>query len=271
MIVCGLSAVKVGAMGPPNRATSMRSLTEVFCRRGLRYPKVCGPLCFAGIELSNLERGARNVRLLLPWRCGEDRTARAFRAPRRSSLSLAGSAPIDDQPLDDLRHEDDGTQLSQLLGEVPPGVERRISIGYLVNPTIDNIDLQAALLSPRRASSAQTWSPWSRSPRRSCRIPRRTIMGTRRRRARHRARTQFKDMVAPVIVVVLPLPGHTKFVTGSAHLDGRDFIPDDDGDDPLRVRPRAGWWDPRAPSRRDAGAAIVARQSNRRSKTIRGS
>ena len=157
---------------------------------------------------------------------------------------LAGSARIDDQPLDEVRGET--TLLAAAgadIGEVPPGVERRISIGYLVNPTIDNgatIDLQAALLSHETGvigSNVVTLvaksTPILQNPA--------TIVAIEALRApepgedvRVTARVHNSGQsAARDIVVVLPVPDRTKFVTGSARIDGRDFIPDDDGDDPF--------------------------------------
>src|SRR3978361_937338 len=63
---------------------------------------------------------------------------------------VGGSARVDDRPLDDARGE---TSLlapnGADVGEVPPGVERRIALAYVVAPTIENgavIELQAALV-----------------------------------------------------------------------------------------------------------------------------
>ncbi|HTD33823.1 MAG TPA: hypothetical protein VK665_09205, partial [Candidatus Elarobacter sp.] len=61
---------------------------------------------------------------------------------------VPGSARVDDRPLDDARGE---TSLlapnGADVGEVPPGVERRIGIAYVVAPTIENgavLEVQAA-------------------------------------------------------------------------------------------------------------------------------
>jgi len=155
-----------------------------------------------------------------------------------------GSARIDDQPLEEVRGE---TALLAAagadIGEVPPGVERRISIGYLVNATIDNgatIDLQAALLSHETGvigSNVVTLvaksTPILQNPATIIAIdavrtpePGEDVRITAR--VHNSGQSAARD-----IVVVLPVPDRTRFVTGSVRVDGRDFIPDDDGDDPF--------------------------------------
>jgi len=157
---------------------------------------------------------------------------------------LAGSARIDDQALEEVRGET--TLLASAgadIGEVPPGVERRITIGYLVNTTIDNgaaIELQAALLSHETGvigSNVVTLvaksTPILQNPA--------TIVALEPIRSpepgedvRITARVHNSGQsAARDVVVVLPVPDRTKFVVGSARVDGRDFIPDDDGDDPF--------------------------------------
>ena len=64
---------------------------------------------------------------------------------------LPGSARIDDVAIEEMRGETSLLATNGAdIGEVPPGVERRIAISYLVAPTIENgamITLQAALAS----------------------------------------------------------------------------------------------------------------------------
>ena len=64
---------------------------------------------------------------------------------------VSGSARVDDRALDDVRGETSLlTPNGADVGEVPPGVERRIALAYVVAPTIENgaqLDLQAALAS----------------------------------------------------------------------------------------------------------------------------
>jgi uncharacterized repeat protein (TIGR01451 family) len=157
---------------------------------------------------------------------------------------LAGSARIDDQPLEEVRGE---TALLAAagadIGEVPPGVERRISIGYLVNAMIDNgatIDLQAALLSHETGvigSNVVTLfaksTPILQNPATIVAIEAiRTPEPGEEVRVTARVHNSGQS-AARDIVVVLPVPDRTTFVTGSARIDGRDFSPDDDGDDPF--------------------------------------
>ena len=155
-----------------------------------------------------------------------------------------GSARIDDQAIEEVRGE---TALLAAagadIGEVPPGVERRISIGYLVNATIDNgatIDLQAALLSHETGvigSNVVTLvaksTPILQNPATIIAIdairtpePGEDVRITAR--VHNSGQSAARD-----VVVVLPVPDRTRFVTGSVRVDGRDFIPDDDGDDPF--------------------------------------
>jgi uncharacterized repeat protein (TIGR01451 family) len=157
---------------------------------------------------------------------------------------LAGSGRIDDQPLDEVRGE---TALLAAagadIGEVPPGVERRITIGYLVNATIDNgatINLQAALLAHETGiigsnvvSLVAKSTPILQNPATIVAIeairtpePGEDVRVTAR--VHNSGQSAARD-----VVVVLPVPDRTQFVAGSVRVDGREFVLEDDGDDPF--------------------------------------
>ncbi|HWT06067.1 MAG TPA: hypothetical protein VN224_09955, partial [Xanthomonadales bacterium] len=157
---------------------------------------------------------------------------------------VPGSARVDDRALDDIRGE---TSLlspnGSDVGEVPPGVERRIALAYVVAPTIENgaaLDLQAALASNETdvigsnvvrlvASSApQLENPDTVASLEAVRVaePGEEIVATARVRNSGHA-------TAHDVVVVLPVPDRTAYIGGSARIDGREVAIDERGGDPF--------------------------------------
>ena len=157
---------------------------------------------------------------------------------------VPGSARVDDRPLDDVRGE---TSLlapnGADVGEVPPGVERRISLAYVVAPTIENgatLDLQAALASNETevigsnvarlvaASAPQLENPETIAALEAVRVaePGEEIhVAARVHNSGH--------ATAHDVVVVLPVPDRTAYVGGSAKIDGREAAIDERGGDPF--------------------------------------
>jgi uncharacterized repeat protein (TIGR01451 family) len=157
---------------------------------------------------------------------------------------VPGSARVDDRPLDDARGE---TSLlapnGADVGEVPPGIERRISLAYVVAPTIENgatLDLQAALASNETevigsnvarlvASSApELENPETIASLEAVRVaePGEEIhVAARVHNSGH--------ATAHDVVVVLPVPDRTSYVGGSAKIDGREVGIDERGGDPF--------------------------------------
>ncbi len=157
---------------------------------------------------------------------------------------IAGSARVDDRPLDDLRGET--TLLAPNgadVGEVPPGVERRIALAYAVAATIENgavIELQAALASNETdvigsnvvrlvaVSAPQLENPETVASLEAIRVaePGEEIhVAARVHNSGH--------ATAHDVVVVLPVPDRTAYVPGSALVDARDAGLDERGGDPF--------------------------------------
>ena len=150
---------------------------------------------------------------------------------------VPGSARIDERVLEEIDGE------SPLLagpgaeiGEVAPGVERRIAIAYRVAPTIENrtvIELQAALSSlevPVIGSNVARLVVRS-APQLACpatalsfEAPRGATPGSEvlvRARVHNAGQSSAHD-----IVVIVPVPDHTSYVPRSARINGREM---DDG------------------------------------------
>ncbi len=157
---------------------------------------------------------------------------------------VPGSARVDDRPLDDARGET--TLLAPNgadVGEVPPGVERRISLAYVVAPTIENgatLDLQAALASNETevigsnlarlvaVSAPELENPETIASLEAVRVaePGEEIhVAARVHNSGH--------ATAHDVVVVLPVPDRTAYVGGSAKIDGREVAIDERGGDPF--------------------------------------
>jgi len=154
---------------------------------------------------------------------------------------LVGSAQVDGVPLDE---RDGETALLSIngadIGEVPPVGERRISLSYLVAPTIENgtvIELQAALASleipvigsnivrlvARSAPELQNAATGvSLEPVREARPGEEIRIAARVFNA---GQSSAHDVIA-----VLPIPDHTTYVPGSARIDGREVAVDERGD-----------------------------------------
>ncbi|HEV2644097.1 MAG TPA: hypothetical protein VGT98_15400, partial [Candidatus Elarobacter sp.] len=157
---------------------------------------------------------------------------------------VPGSARIDDRALDDIRGETSLLSPNGAdVGEVPPGVERRIAMAYVVAPTIENgaaLELQAALASNETdvigsnvvrlvASSApQLENPDTIASLEAVRVaePGEEIVATARVRNTGHA-------TAHDVVVVLPVPDRTAYIDGSARIDGREIAIDERGGDPF--------------------------------------
>ena len=154
---------------------------------------------------------------------------------------IVGSAKIDDQPLDEPRGE--ATLLSANgadIGDVPPGVERRISVSFVVAPTIENgrtIALQAALASYETdviGSNVVTLTARSR-PDLGNPATVASIEAVRVAEPGEDVRIAARiynagQSSAHELTVVLPVPDRTTYVVGSARIDGRPVVTDDRGD-----------------------------------------
>jgi uncharacterized repeat protein (TIGR01451 family) len=157
---------------------------------------------------------------------------------------VPGSARVDDRPLDDARGET--TLLGPNgadVGEVPPGVERRIALTYVVAPTIENgatLDLQAALASNETdvigsnvahliaVSAPELENPETVASLEAVRVaePGEEIhVAARVHNSGH--------ATAHDVVVVLPVPDRTSYIEGSARIDGREVAIDERGGDPF--------------------------------------
>jgi uncharacterized repeat protein (TIGR01451 family) len=157
---------------------------------------------------------------------------------------VPGSARVDDRALDDARGET--TLLGPNgadVGEVPPGVERRIALAYVVAPTIENgavLELQAALASNETdvigsnvvrlvaVSAPQLENPETVASLEAIRVaePGEEIhVAARVHNSGH--------ATAHDVVVVLPVPDRTAYIEGSARIDGREVAIDERGGDPF--------------------------------------
>lgn len=157
---------------------------------------------------------------------------------------LVGSAKIDDVALEEFRGE---TALLSPngadIGEVPPGVERRIAIAFLVDATIENgaaIELQAALASHEtgvigsnvvRLTAKSTAILQNPATVASLEATRSAEPGEEIRvmaRVYNSGQSSARD-----VVVVLPVPDRTAYVSGSARIDGRPVPHLEEGGDPF--------------------------------------
>jgi uncharacterized repeat protein (TIGR01451 family) len=157
---------------------------------------------------------------------------------------VPGSARVDDRPLDDARGE---TSLlapnGADVGEVPPGVERRISLAYVVAPTIENgatLDLQAALASNETevigsnvarliaVSAPELENHETIASLEAVRVPEPGEEIHVAARVHNSGHATAHD-----VVVVLPVPDRTAYVGGSAKIDGREAAIDERGGDPF--------------------------------------
>jgi uncharacterized repeat protein (TIGR01451 family) len=157
---------------------------------------------------------------------------------------LTGSARIDDVPLEEARGE---TALllpaGADIGEVPPGVERRISIAFLVNATIENgatIELQAALASHETGvigsnvvRLAAKSNPILQNPATVA-----ALEATRNAEPGEEIRVIARvynsgQSTARDVVVVLPVPDRTSYIPGSARIDGREVPQLEERNDPF--------------------------------------
>ncbi len=157
---------------------------------------------------------------------------------------VPGSARVDDRALDDSTGE---TSLlapnGADLGEVPPGVERRIALSYAVAPTIENgapIELQAALAANETdvigsnvvrliaQSAPALQNPETFASLEAARVAEpgeEILVAARVHNSGH--------ATAHDVVVVLPVPDRTTYVAGSARVDGRETPIDERGGDPF--------------------------------------
>ena len=157
---------------------------------------------------------------------------------------LVGSAKIDDAALEELRGE---TPLlapnGADIGEVPPGVERRISIAFLVNATIDNgaaIELQAALASHETGVIGSNIvrliaksTPILQNPATVAALEAvRSAEPGEEIRVTARVHNSGQSS-ARGVVIVLPVPDRTTYVVGSARIDGRELPQLEERTDPF--------------------------------------
>src|ERR1035437_2041475 len=157
---------------------------------------------------------------------------------------VPGSARVDDRALDDVRGE---TSLlgpnGADVGEVPPGVERRINLAYVVAPTIENgaaLELQAALVSNETEvigsnvvrlvadSAPELENPETVAALEAVRVPEPGEEIHVAARVHNSGHATAHD-----VVVVLPVPDRTSYVGGSARIDGREVTIDERGGDPF--------------------------------------
>jgi uncharacterized repeat protein (TIGR01451 family) len=157
---------------------------------------------------------------------------------------VAGSARVDDRALDDVRGETPilaGNGVD--IGEVPPGVERRIALAYVVASTIENgatFDLQAALVSNETdvigsnvvrlvAESAPVLdNPETVGALEAVRVPEPGEEIRVAARVHNSGHATARD-----VVVVLPVPDRTSYVPESTRIDGREVAIDERGGDPF--------------------------------------
>jgi uncharacterized repeat protein (TIGR01451 family) len=157
---------------------------------------------------------------------------------------LPGSARLDDRPLEDVRGETGLLATGGLdVGEVPPGVERRITLAYVVASTIENgapIELQAALVANETEVIGSNVvrltarsAPILDNPDTLASLDAvRTAEPGEDVRVAVRV-TNSGHATAHDVVVVLPVPDRTTYVPGSARIDGRDVAIDERNGDPF--------------------------------------
>ncbi len=157
---------------------------------------------------------------------------------------VPGSARVDDRALDDVRGETSLLGPSGAdVGEVPPGVERRITLAYVVAPTIENgavLELQAALVSNETdviasnvARLVADSAPQLENPETVASIE--AVRVAEPGEAVRLAARVHNDghATAHDVVVVLPVPDRTAYIDGSARIDGREAAIDERGGDPF--------------------------------------
>jgi uncharacterized repeat protein (TIGR01451 family) len=237
-------ASEVGDAESPNGAELMRTLTEAFAPGAPSLPEGLRTLVVSPDR--SVEPGT-TVRATFAFYNFGGAAATGLRVRFNVPEGLRyvpGSARIDDRPLDDARGE---TSLlapnGADVGEVPPGVERRIGIAYVVAPTIENgaqIELQAALASNETevigsnvvrltaVSAPQLENPETVAALEAVRVaePGEEVVASARVRNSGHA-------TAHDVVVVLPVPDRTSYVEGSARIDGRETAIDERGGDPF--------------------------------------
>jgi uncharacterized repeat protein (TIGR01451 family) len=157
---------------------------------------------------------------------------------------VAGSAKVDDRPLDDVRGETGLIAPSGVdVGEVPPGVERRIALAYTVAPTIENgavLALQAALVANE---TDVIGSNVVRLRVQSAPILQNPDTFTALEAVRIAEPGEDVQVIARVhnsghatahdVVVVLPVPARTSYVPGSTRIDGREVVLDERTGEPF--------------------------------------
>jgi uncharacterized repeat protein (TIGR01451 family) len=157
---------------------------------------------------------------------------------------VAGSAKVDDRPLDDVRGETALVAPSGVdVGEVPPGVERRIALAYTVAPTIENgavLALQAALVANE---TDVIGSNLVRLRVQSAPILQNPDTFTALEAVRVAEPGEDVQVIARVhnsghatahdVVVVLPVPARTSYVAGSTRIDGREVVLDERTGEPF--------------------------------------
>ncbi len=210
----------------------MRTLTSVFAPGSPPLPEGLRTLT---VSPSRIVEPGQTIHASFTFRNLGGGTATGFRVRFRlpeGLTYLVGTAQIDGVEID----EQGGltTLLSSggaKLGEVPPGGERRISVAYTVAPTIENgtqITLQAAIASfevPVIGSNVVRLLVRSRP---TLQGPHTKLSLTAVREAVPGAELQVRAHVhnsgessAHDVMVLLPVPAHTSYVSASATVDGR--------------------------------------------------
>jgi uncharacterized repeat protein (TIGR01451 family) len=235
---------EVGEPGSPNGAELMRTLTEAFAPGAPSLPEGLRTLVVSPDR--SVEPGT-TVRATFAFYNFGGAAATGLRV--RFSLPdglryVPGSARVDDRALDDVRGE---TSLlvpnGADIGEVPPGVERRITLAYVVAPTIENgavLELQAALVSNETdvigsnvARLVADSAPQLENPETVASIEA-VRVAEPGEEVRLAARVHNDGhATAHDVVVVLPVPDRTTYIDGSARIDGREVAIDERGGDPF--------------------------------------
>ena len=235
---------EVGGPESPNGAELMRTLTEAFTPGAPSLPEGLRTLVVSPDR--SVEPGT-TVRATFAFSNfgGAAATGLRVRFNLPDGLRYApGSARVDDRALDDV-----GGETSLLspngadLGEVPPGVERRIALAYVVAPTIENgapIELQAALVASEIdvigsnvVRLAAQSAPVLQNPETVALLEAMRVAEPGEE-IRVAARVHNSGhATAHDVVVVLPVPARTAYVAGSARVDGRELALDERDADPF--------------------------------------
>ncbi len=219
----------------------MRTLTEVFAPGGSLLPESLRTLVVSPER--EVEPGATVRATFAFYNLGGAAATGLgvrFRLPEGLRYQ-PGSAKVDDLPLEDQLGETSLLSTNGAdIGEVPPGVERRISIAFVVAPTIENgatLELQAALASyeiPMVGSNVVRLHAKS-MPQLDGPATIAAIEAVREAEPGQEVRVLARvvnagQSSAHDVVVVLPVPDRTTYIADSARIDGREVLVDERGD-----------------------------------------